>query len=128
MAKTREFNLTIESQVFDLIDIFTLAGGSAKAVTLGATVTVDDGFASIAVSKVTNEPKINGIEIKQYEPHVAHSVSNGPYFAVDTSHVGFATVTVDGSESHTHGTDLILTRWIWKNWVLILLTPSTVAT
>ena len=120
MAKTREFNLTIESQVFDLIDVFTLAGGSAKAVTLGATVTVDDGFASIAVSKVTNEPKINGIEIKQYEPHVAHSVSNGPYFAVDTSHVGFATVTVDGSESHTHGTDLILTRWIWKKGATIL--------
>ena len=63
---------------------------------------------------MNSEPKINGIEIKRSVPHVAHSVSNGPYFAVDTSNVGFATVNVDGSESHTHGTDLVLTSWTWK--------------
>ena len=106
--------MTIESQKFDLIDIFSLAGGFAKAVTLQATVVVDDGFASIAVAKVTSEPKLNGIEIITSVPHVAHSVSNGPYFAVDTMNVGFATVNVDGSESHTHGTDLVLTNWTWK--------------
>jgi hypothetical protein len=100
--------------VFDLVDIFALAGGSAKAVTLGAFVLVDDGFATISVAKVNSEPKINGIEIKRSVPHVAHSVSNGPYFAVDTTNVGFATVHVDGSESHTHGTDLVLTSWTWK--------------
>jgi hypothetical protein len=100
--------------MFDLVDIFTLAGGSAKAVTLGTSVLVDDGFASIAVTKVLNEPKINGIEIKLSVPHITHSVTNGPYFFVDTSNVGFTTVTVDGSESHTHGTDLFLTKWIWK--------------
>jgi IPT/TIG domain len=119
-ARKRIFNLTIESQVFDHIDIFTLAGGSAEAVTLGATVIVDDGFASIEVAKDLNDPKINGIEIKLSVPHIAHSVSNGPYFFVDTSNVGFATVTVDGSESHTHGTDLFLTTWTWKKGAQVL--------
>ena len=113
-ANKRKFNLTIESQMFDLIDIYTLAGGTAKAVTLQTTVVVDDGFASIAVAKLVSEPKINGIEIKISVPHVAHSVSNGPYFAVDTVNAGFATVNVDGSESHTHGSDLVLTSWTWK--------------
>jgi IPT/TIG domain len=112
-ANNRKFNLTIESQAFDLIDIYTLAGGSGKAVTLQATAVVDDGFASIAVTKVVSEPKINGIEIRKSVPHIAHAVSNGPYYAVDTLNVGFATVNVDGSESHTHGTDLILTNWTW---------------
>ena len=110
----RKFNITVESQKFELVDIFSLAGGFAKAVTLGAVITVDDGFVSISVDKVIHEPKINGIEIKKLLPHVAHSVSNGPYFAVDTSNVGFAKVNVDGSESHTHGTDLILNSWTWK--------------
>ena len=111
---SRKFNLTVESQQFDLVDIFALAGGTAKAVTLGATILVDDGFVSISVAKENSEPKINGIEIKKSVPHVAHSVSNGPYYAVDTTNSGFATVNVDGSESHTHGTDLILTSWTWK--------------
>jgi IPT/TIG domain len=110
----RKFNLTIESERFDLVDIFVLAGGTAKAVTLGATILVDDGFVTISTASVTNNPKINGIEIKKSLPHIAHSVSNGPYFAVDTSNVGSATVNVDGSESHTHGTGLSLTQWTWK--------------
>ena len=97
-----------------MVDIFTLAGGSAKAATLGTFALVDDGFATISVAKVNNEPKINAIEIKKSVPHVAHSVSNGPYFAVDTLNVGSATVSVDGSESHTHGIGLILTSWTWK--------------
>ena len=116
----RKFNLTVESQVFDLVDIFALAGGTAKAVTLGATVLVDDGFVSISVAKVNSEPKMNGIEIKKSLPHVAHSVSNGPYFAVDSSNVGSARVNVDGSESHTHGTDLVLNQWTWKKGAQVL--------
>jgi IPT/TIG domain len=110
----RKFNLTVESQVFELVDIFALAGGTGKAVTLSFFALVNDGFATISVAKVNGEPKINGIEIKRSVPHVAHSVSNGPYYAVDTTNVGFATVYVDGSESHTHGTNLSLTSWTWK--------------
>ena len=104
-----------------------MAGGNAKAVTLQTFVLVNDGFASLAVAKVRDsrgvfyaDPKINGIEIKKSVPHVAHSVSNGPYFAVDSSNIGSATVFVDGSESHTHGTDLILTNWTWKKGALTL--------
>jgi IPT/TIG domain len=110
----RKFNLTVESQEFNNVDIFKLAGGSAKAVTLSAILLVDDGFVSISVLRDKYEPKINGIEIKKALPHIAHSVSNGPYRAVDSTNVGFASVTVDGSESHTHGIDLVLNQWIWK--------------
>ena len=96
--------------MFNLVDIFALAGVAAKAVALGATVLVDDGFVSISVARVNREPKINGIEIKKSLPHVAHAVSNGPNFAVDRSNAGFARVDVDGSESHTHRADLVLTQ------------------
>jgi IPT/TIG domain len=99
-----------------MVDIFALAVGSAKAVTLGTTVTIGDGFAEISVASLLKGgiPKMNGIEIKKSEPHVAHAVSNGPYYYVDTSNVGSATVKVDGSESHTHGSGLSLTQWTWK--------------
>ena len=106
--------------MFEQIDIFALAGGKAKAVTIGTTILVDDGFVSISVSKLNSEPKINGIEIKKSMPHVAHSVSNGPYVAVDTKNTGLARVDVDGSESHTHGTDLVLTQWTWKKGARII--------
>jgi hypothetical protein len=100
--------------VFSNVDIYKLAGGNGKAVTLTATVLVDDGYATISVVAITNDPKINGIEIVLAQPHIAHSVSNGPYRAVDSMNVGSVNVTVDGSESHTHGIDLVLTQWIWK--------------
>ena len=116
----RKFNLTIESELFAEVDIFSLSGGTGRAVTLETTLLVDDGFVSISVDDINSEPKINGIEIKPSLPHVAHSVSNGPYFAVDNANVGSATVFVDGSESHTHGRDLVLTSWTWKKGAQIL--------
>jgi hypothetical protein len=108
------FNITVESQEFSNVDIFSIAGGSARAVTLSAILLVDDGYVSISVAKNKYEPKINGIEIKKALPHIAHSVSNGPYRAVDSRNIGTANVIVDGSESHTHGIDLVLNQWIWK--------------
>jgi hypothetical protein len=110
----RVFNITIESEVYNLVDIIALAGGPKKAVTLDASVVVDDGFVTISAGRVKLDPKINGIEIRRSLPHVAHAVSNGPYRAVDTNRDGVAIVYVDGSESHTHGVDLTLTQWIWK--------------
>jgi IPT/TIG domain len=106
--------MTVEDQEFNLVDIVKLAGGAKLAVTLDATLVVDDGFVSISLIAVKNDPKINGIEIKRSVPHIAHSVSNGPYRAVDINNNGFATIVLDGSESHTHGVDLSLKQWIWK--------------
>ena len=111
--KQRIFNITIENTQYGNVDIIALAGAGKRAVTIGDTMVVDDGSVSISVARGVDQPKINGIEIKRSVPHVAHSVSNGPYHAVDSLNIGSATVNVDGSESHTHGIDKILNQWIW---------------
>lgn len=74
------------------MDIVALAGTGSRAVTIGGTMVVGDGSVSISVAKGVDQPKINGIEIKRSLPHIAPSVSNGPYHAVDTKNIGYATV------------------------------------
>jgi IPT/TIG domain len=99
---------------FSNIDIVAIAGSGQRAISLSSTLTVEDGAVSISVGKIENEPKISGIEIRRSLPHLAHAVSNGPYFGVDTDNDGLALVALDGSESHTHATDLQLVDWIWR--------------
>jgi IPT/TIG domain len=64
--------------------------------------------------------KLSAIEIRIIGPHYAHSVTGGPYTAVDTDGNGFATVLVDGSESHTHGPDETLVAFVWKKGTTVL--------
>lgn len=104
----------MEGLEFSNIDIVAIAGSGQRAISLSSTLTVDDGAVSISVGKIKNEPKISGIEIRRSLPHLAHAVSNGPYFGVDTNNNGFAHVKLDGSESHTHAPDLQLVEWIWR--------------
>ena len=110
----RIFNLTVESMVFSNVDIVAIAGSGQRAISLSSTLTVDDGAVSISVARIVNEPKISGIEIRRSIPHLAHAVSNGPYFGVDSDDDGFAIVALDGSESHTHALDARLVEWIWR--------------
>lgn len=82
-----------------------------------------DGLLSIYFTNSVpqkDNPKISGIEVKFLSPHFAHSVSNGPYKAVDTDNDGSAIVTVDGSFSHTHGAGLDLVQYIWKEGSVVL--------
>jgi IPT/TIG domain len=120
--KKRIFNITIENTLYGNVDIVAIAGAGNRAVTIGGTMVVDDGALSISVAKSVDLPKINGIEIKRSVPHIAHSVSNGPYHAVDSTNIGSATVNVDGSESHTHGIDLVLNQWKWTKGNQVLAT------
>ena len=99
---------------FSNIDIVAIAGSGQHAVSLSSTLTVEDGTVSISVGKIQNEPKISGIVIRRSLPHLAHAVSNGPYFGVDTNDDGLAIVVLDGSESHTHAPDAQLVEWIWR--------------
>jgi IPT/TIG domain len=110
----RIFNFTIEGVEFTNVDIVAIAGTGQRAITLGATITVLDGHVSISVGEVENEPKMNGIEIRRALPHLAHAVSNGPYYAVDSDNDGYGYVQLDGSESHTHAPDLELVQWTWR--------------
>jgi IPT/TIG domain len=106
--------LTIEGTEFSNVDIIALAGSGQRAVKLESTVIVEDGAVSISVFQIKNDPKINGIEVRRSLPHLAHAVANGPYTVVDVDNVGSAVVNVDGSESHTHGIDAVLSEWTWK--------------
>jgi IPT/TIG domain len=112
----RMFNMDVEGNVFQNIDLVEI-GGSMTAFTLEVAQVVDDGAVSIAftnrIPKVDN-PKVSGIEIKLLSGHLAHAVAGGPYDTVDTSNQGTVSLLVDGSASHTHGTGLALTQWIWK--------------
>ena len=67
----------MEGQIFDNIDLFQVVG-YAKAFTLVVPKVVDDGFANIALTSITNKAKLSGIEIKLKEVHAAHAVSGGP--------------------------------------------------
>jgi hypothetical protein len=106
------------------VDIVAIAGSGQRAITLESTITVLDGYVSISVGKVVNEPKINAIEIRRSLPHLAHAVSNGPYFAVDSTRTGHAMIPFDGSESHTHAPDLELVKWTWREGRQILSTSE----
>ena len=125
----RQFKLTIEDTVFDNVDIVALGGGvSHRAVSLETAAVVSDGFLSIAVEDTfpkVDQGKISGILIRLLGPHLAHSVANGPYRAVDIDGDGFADVPVDGSPSHTHGTGLTLDQWIWREGPTVVGTAAT---
>jgi len=53
--------------------------------------------------------------------HFAHSVSGGPYVQTDFSKNGFADVTLDGSNSHSHKQEgaetgkIVTFKWTWKD-------------
>jgi IPT/TIG domain len=116
--------MTIEGKPFYAVDINAIANGRYNAITLQTAQTIVDGFVTISLSKnattSVDNPKISGIEIKNLVPHTAHSVSGGPYNAVDTLNNGYALVPVDGGESHTHGQNMVLNQWIWKEGAKVL--------
>jgi IPT/TIG domain len=108
-------------------DIVQQAGGPNRAVKREAAVPVADGFLSIKFSEVENsdiecDPKVSGIEVKLTGTHYSHAVPGGPYFAVDVDGNGVQTVRVDGSESHTHGPDNFMVKWVWKKGATVLAT------
>ena len=115
----RKFNIKIEGQlVFENVDIVAIAGGKRfEAFTLESPVIVTDGFVSIEISDsvpAKDRPKLSGIEINFLQPHLAHSVANGPYITTDITNSGSASAKVDGTFSHSHGTGLEIVRWTWK--------------
>ena len=115
----RLFNIKVEgSQVFSNVDIVALGGGKRlQAITLEAPVIITDGFVSIemmdSIPKV-DAAKLSGIEINFLQPHLAHSVANGPYISTDIYNQGSVATRVDGSFSHSHGTGLDVVAWTWK--------------
>jgi hypothetical protein len=69
--------MNVEGQIFDNIDLFQIVG-YAKAFTIVVPKVVDDGFANISMTSITNKAKLSGIEIRLNVVHTAHAVSGGP--------------------------------------------------
>jgi hypothetical protein len=87
---------------------------------------VEDGFLTISMtSGSANKPKVSAIEIKPLGLHLAHSVPQGPYKAVDVNNVGSASIFLDGTPSHTHAVGKELTQFIWKEGATTLATAVT---
>ena len=126
----RLFDILVEDTIsFKNVDMVKLGGGSRlQAFTLETPVTVIDGFVSIAFSnsnpKIDN-PSVAAIEVNFLEPHLAHSVANGPYIATDVSNIGQSDVKVDGSFSHSHATGAEVVEWKWKIGATIVGVGST---
>jgi hypothetical protein len=115
----RLFDISLEDNVvFKNVDIVALGGGQRlHAFTLETVAIISDGFVSLEFeysNPRVDMPKLSGIEINFLQPHLAHSVSNGPYITTDVSNVGSAITQVDGSYSHSHGTGLEVVSWTWK--------------
>ena len=115
----RKFNIKVEGDLaFENVDIVAIGGGKRlQAFTLEHPVIVTDGFVSIEIMNSVPKidiPKLSGIEINFLQPHLAHSVANGPYITTDITNSGSATTKVDGSFSHSHGTGLEVVKWTWK--------------
>lgn len=102
----RLFDIFIEgNKMFSNVDIVQLGGGQPlRALTLETPQLISDGAVSISLTETVpavNAPKLSGIEIKLLEYHLAHAVTNGPYFVVDSDDDGSESVSVDGFLSHT---------------------------
>ena len=72
----RTFNVNVEGESRDNVDIVELAGGALTAMTLEFAVVVQDGYLSINLSESVpkNElAKLSGIQVKLVGPHLAHA-------------------------------------------------------
>lgn len=119
-TQKRIFNVDVEGTTRDNIDLVALAGGARIAFTMEFPVVVSDGELTIVFTKVMDWAKISAIEVQLVGPHLAHSVPNGPYIAVDVDQTGMATIDVDGQTSHTHGTGLFLNSFLWSEGTSVL--------
>ena len=102
------FDFLVEDSLIAEIDIIQRSGSATRAITIDKPVVVSDGY--LTIQGMDNVPridsaKLSAIKIRVIGPHYAHVVTGGPYKVVDTDGNGIASVPVDGSESHTHGSD-----------------------
>lgn len=106
--------INVENIDLPSYDVFQQASGAFKAVTREITTFVADSILNISLQPQTENPKLSAIRVKLVRPHLAHAVAGGPYSTVDVNGNGSAGISVDGSQSHTHGIGLNLQSFEWK--------------
>jgi Malectin domain/IPT/TIG domain len=114
----RVMDMSVGDKVVKGYDILAVVPKfTATKLTLFALA--DNGFLSIQISKASGAiasqaAKLDAIEIKLDAPHLAHSVTNGPYRGTVSDESGKAKISLYGQKSHTHGTGLLITTAEWK--------------
>jgi Malectin domain/IPT/TIG domain len=125
-AGQRLFDVTVEGERLNNIDIFRIAGGALTATRLQFFRPVDDSSLTIRFTKSVQFPNagvptLSGIEVALDQPHVAHAVATGPYISTVVNPVtNKADVQLIGETSHTHGAGLALTSFTWKEGNTVL--------
>lgn len=82
----RTFNVNVEGETRENIDIVALAGGALTAMSLEFAVVVQDGYLSISLSQSLPEnelAKLSGIEVKLVGPHLAHAGTSLSWLSFD---------------------------------------------
>jgi glucose/arabinose dehydrogenase len=138
----RVFDVELQGQVvFEDVDIFAEVGGFAALVKT-ADVQVDDGQLEIKFLPKVDNPKISAIEVFEAIPHdhFLHVVVRIPPYAedlvgqpsptiiVDYDQDGTESITLDGTDSHTHELGRALTRFEWSEMGLAFGGNSPVVT
>lgn len=113
----RVFDVTLEgAQVLTDLDIFKEAGGN-RALRKTFNATVADGSLDLGFIHQIEDPKIAAIEVvRQQGQHMAHAVAGADQTVIDEDGDGSATVTLDGSYSHTHAAGKTITNYAWTEW------------
>lgn len=110
----RTFSVYMEGNLAeDSIDIVKQAGAKLTALELVYPVTVLDGELNIVFGSIIGEPTISAIKVEALGPHLAHSVTGGPYSAVDVDDNNSEVITVDATEAHTHAPGASLISYVW---------------
>jgi hypothetical protein len=114
---SRLMDIKLQGSIVEVdFDIWTVAGGKAVRYVQQYSVIISGYVGSLVIELVSklDQYKISGIAVKRKGDHLAHAVTGGPYAAVDVDGDGFALVSVDASQSHTHALGLMLNNFEWR--------------
>jgi glucose/arabinose dehydrogenase len=138
----RVFDVELQGQVvFEDVDIFAEVGGFAALVKT-ADVQVDAGQLEIKFLPKVDNPKISAIEVFEAIPHdhFLHVVIRlppneedlvaqpSPTIIVDYDQDGTESITLDGTDSHTHELGRALASFEWSEMGLVFGGNSPVVT
>ncbi len=110
-----------DQQVLQNLDLCSLAAPKTAHV-LEYTTTVTNDLIELTFNAQLDKAKVSAIEIVPVRnpAHLLHVVIRAPESVVDYSNAGFASLSLSGTQSHTHEFGQVLTRFEWREGTQIL--------
>jgi N-acetylneuraminic acid mutarotase len=124
----RVFDVSVEgSLAIDNLDIWSQVG-ALTPLALTVPATVSDGSLTVQFTSVVNNAKLSAIEVLEHPGHpFLHVVIQAPAWVVDYDGNGRETVSLKGSDSHTHQLGGTLTGFTWTEGSTTLGTTANIA-